>query len=403
MKKVIILIIMLLLPISVSALKYPEISSKKAIIYDLTDDKVVYEKNSNDVTSIASLTKIMTTITAIENIKDLDQKVTITANMLNQVRWDASIAGLKVGDVVSYRDLLYASILPSGADATIALAVSTSGSVNNFVTKMNNKAKKLGLTNTHYVNVTGLDATGHKSSASDVLKLLQYCLQNQTFKKIYTTKQYTLSNNLSVYSTINTYNKTMNLDTSRILGSKTGFTLEAGSCISALFNSDDHEYLMVLLNAERTDNKSYNIIDTLDLIKFIDDNYNNIAIVQKDSVVKTINIKYSSKDTYDIKAYEDVTLYLPIDYNKDLIKIEYDGLDTISSKNKIDDIIGTVKYYYDNNLVKEEEIHLQEKIDFNLLTFIKVNIIQIVITILIIIVIFIIFGKLSKKKKLERK
>ena len=403
MKKVIILIIMLLLPISVSALKYPEISSKKAIIYDLTDDKVVYEKNSNDVTSIASLTKIMTTITAIENIKDLDQKVTITANMLNQVRWDASIAGLKVGDVVSYRDLLYASILPSGADATIALAVSTSGSVNNFVTKMNNKAKELGLTNTHYVNVTGLDATGHKSSASDVLKLLQYCLQNQTFKKIYTTKQYTLSNNLSVYSTINTYNRTMNLDTSRILGSKTGFTLEAGSCISALFNSDDHEYLMVLLNAERTDNKSYNIIDTLDLIKFIDDNYNNIAIVQKDSVVKTINIKYSSKDTYDIKAYEDVTLYLPIDYNKDLIKIEYDGLDTISSKNKIDDIIGTVKYYYDNNLVKEEEIHLQEKIDFNLLTFIKVNIIQIVITILIIIVIFIIFGKLSKKKKLERK
>lgn len=403
MKKVIILIIMLLLPISVSALKYPEISSKKAIIYDLTDDKVVYEKNSNDVTSIASLTKIMTTITAIENIKDLDQKVTITANMLNQVRWDASIAGLKVGDVVSYRDLLYASILPSGADATIALAVSTSGSVNNFVTKMNNKAKELGLTNTHYVNVTGLDATGHKSSASDVLKLLQYCLQNQTFKKIYTTKQYTLSNNLSVYSTINTYNKTMNLDTSRILGSKTGFTLEAGSCISALFNSDDHEYLMVLLNAERTDNKSYNIIDTLDLIKFIDDNYNNIAIVQKDSVVKTINIKYSSKDTYDIKASEDVTLYLPIDYNKDLIKIEYDGLDTISSKNKIDDIIGTVKYYYDNNLVKEEEIHLQEKIDFNLLTFIKVNIIQIVITILIIIVIFIIFGKLSKKKKLERK
>ena len=195
----------------------------------------------------------------------------------------------------------------------------------------------------------------------------------------------------------------MNLDTSRILGSKTGFTLEAGSCISALFNSDDHEYLMVLLNAERTDNKSYNIIDTLDLIKFIDDNYNNIAIVQKDSVVKTINIKYSSKDTYDIKASEDVTLYLPIDYNKDLIKIEYDGLDTISSKNKIDDIIGTVKYYYDNNLVKEEEIHLQEKIDFNLLTFIKVNIIQIVITILIIIVIFIIFGKLSKKKKLERK
>ena len=401
MKKYLLYLLILLLPISIKALTYPEINSKKAIIYDLTTNEVIYEKNSEDVTSIASLTKIMTTITAIENIKDLEEKVTITKEMLNQVRWDASIAGLKVGDVVTYRDLLYASILPSGADATIALAVSTSGSVNNFVKKMNAKATELGLFNTHYVNVTGLDAPTHQSSAKDVLNLLLYCLKNPLFKEIYTTKQYTLSNNLAVYSTLRSYSSN-GINTSRILGSKTGFTLEAGVCISALFNSDNHDYLMVLLNAERIDNKSYNIIDALDLIKFIDENYNNITLVKKDEVVKTIKVKYGNSKTYNLKALEDVTLFLPSDYNKELLKIEYDGLDTISYKTKEKSLIGTIKYYYDNNLLKEDKIYLNEQIKFNLLTFIKDNIISIVTIFIIVIIILIVYMKICTKKKLER-
>ncbi len=400
MKKL-ILLLLLLIPFTVKALTFPEINSKKAIVYDLTEEKVIYDKNSEDVTSIASLTKIMTTITAIENIKDLEEKVTITEDMLNQVRWDASVAGLKVGDVVTYRDLLYASILPSGADATIALAVSTSGSVNNFVKKMNAKATELGLTNTHYVNVTGLDATGHQSSAKDVLNLLLYCFKNPLFKQIYTTKQYTLSNNLSVYSTLKSYSGS-GINTSRILGSKTGFTLQAGVCISALFTSNAHDYLIVLLNAERIDNKSYNVIDALSLIDFIDNNYNNIAIVKKNDVIKTIKVKYGDSDTYEIKANEDIKLYLPSDYDKSLVKIDYEGADTISYKNKKNEVLGTVKYYYDNNLLKTEEIKLQNDINFNIVSFLKDNIIPIVTIILIIIIIFIGIGKICTRKKLER-
>ncbi len=399
MKKYLIYLLILLLPISIKALEFPEINSKKAIIYDLTTNEVIYEKNSEDVTSIASLTKIMTTINAIENITNLDEEVTITEDILNQVRWDASVAGLKKGDVVTYRDLLYASILPSGADATIALAVSTSGSVNNFVKKMNAKAEELGLADTHYINVTGLDATGHKSSAKDVLNLLLYCFKNPLFKEIYTTKQYTLSNNLAVYSTLRTYS-TNGLDTSRILGSKTGFTNEAGVCISALFTSLDHDYLMVLLNAERIGNKAYNVIDALELIDFIDDNYKNITLIKKNDVIKTINVKYSDNDTYDIKALKDITLYLPSDYDKSLIKIEYDGLDTISYQNKKDELLGTVKYYYDNKLLSEEKVYLQSKINFNLLTFIKANLAMIVTTILIVIIILVGFKKIFTKKKL---
>ncbi len=400
MKKYLLLLVILLLPMFVYALDFPDINSKKAIIYDLTNNEVIYEKNSEDVTSIASLTKIMTTITAIENIKDLDEKVTITDNILSQVRWDASVAGLKSGDVVTYRDLLYASILPSGADATVALAITTSGSVSNFVEKMNTKATELGLTNTHYVNVTGLDADGHQSSAHDVLSLLLYCLKNPLFKEIYTTKQYTLTNNLSVYSTLKSYSKG-SVDTSRILGSKTGFTLEAGVCISALFESDGHEFLIVLLNGERIEDKSYNIIDSIDLIEFIDDNFNNITLITKDDVINTIKYRYGPTSTYEIKAPTDVTLFLPIDYDENLLKIEYDGLDTISYKNKPDEVIGTIKYYYDDTLIKTEEIKITEELKFDFLSFLKTNIIYVII-ILIFIILLIVMAILSKKKKLRK-
>ena len=141
MKKRIILIILLLFPIYIEALEYPSTNSKVVEIYDITDNKVIYEVDSNKVSSIASLTKIATTITAIETIPNLDEKVTITNKILNTVRWDASKAGLKAGDVLTYKDLLYASILPRGADATNSIAILSSGSIENFVKKINELIK----------------------------------------------------------------------------------------------------------------------------------------------------------------------------------------------------------------------------------------------------------------------
>ena len=140
MKKLLFLLL-LLMPLNIYALEYPEINSKKAIVYDITDDKILYEKNSNEQTNIASLTKIMTTITAIEKIEDLNEEVIITKEILDTVSKKASIAGLKENDKVTYEDLLYASMLPSGADATNALAISLCGSIENFVKDMNAKAK----------------------------------------------------------------------------------------------------------------------------------------------------------------------------------------------------------------------------------------------------------------------
>lgn len=396
MKKI-FFFLLILWPSLALALEEPNIHSEHAIVYDLQEDKVLYTKAAEEQISIASLTKIMTTITAINNIPDLNEKVTITQSMLNQVRYDASRAGLKVGDIVTYKDLLYASILPSGADATTALAISLTGSIDNFVTKMNEVKDTLHLKNTHFKNVTGLDEEGHYSTVNDVLTILKYALENDTFKEIYKTKEYTLSNGLEVKSTIYNYNKKLNKDTSRILGSKTGFTAEAGLCISSLFETNNHEMILITTNAPY--GTDYNIVDALYLINYMDTNYQDITLSTKNTLLKQLNVTDSNIDTYDILTSIDVIKYLPIDYDINKFKIEYNGLDNLTYKVKENTEIGTISYYYDNDLITTEKVYLQTTLKKDYLKIIKhYKIHYLLIVILCLICLFIIGKKLTKKK-----
>lgn len=394
MKKILYLII-LLIPFGVTALNYPELHYEKAIIYDITDDEILFSKKSDEKSSIASLTKIMTTITAIENINDFNKYVTYTEEMSSQVRWDASVAGLKVGNQVTYNDLLYASILPSGADATTALAISTSGNINNFVKKMNDTAVKIGMTNSHFVNVTGLDAEGHYSTAEDILKLLKYSLQNEKFKSIYTTKSYTLSNGLFVRSTIYAYKG----NTKKILGSKTGFTLDAGRCISAYFTSSDHEMLLITLGAS-PDYKTIHITDALELINFIDDNYHYQNIIEENQVIKTIPVKNSKIDSYEIVEHKSISKYLPDDYDKNLIRIEYNGLEELSFTNKENSKIGEASYYYNDILLEKKDIYLEQELKLDIIKLLLFY--KYIVLIAIAIILFILISIIRRKKKLTK-
>lgn len=400
MKKIIFLLI-LLLPSLSFALQAPELHSKHAIIYDLNEDKIIYAKDATDKISIASLTKIMTTITAINNIDDLNTEITITQDMLNQVRYDASVAGLKVGDKVTYKDLLYASILPSGADATTALAISLTGSIDNFVTKMNEEVNKLNLKNTQFKNVTGLDEEGHYSNVKDVLSILKYALNNETFKEIYTTRDYTLSNGLIVKSTIYNYNKTINKDTSRIIGSKTGFTAEAGLCISALFNSNNHELILITTNAPY--GTAYNIEDALYIINYMDKNYEDINLSTKDTLIKQLNVKNSNIDTYDIRTNLNIIKYLPTDYDINKFKIEYNGLDNLTYKVKENTEIGTISYYYANELLSTEKVYLNTTIKKDYIKIIKYYKLHYYLIFILCFVLLIIIGRKLTKKKLGAK
>ena len=149
MKKIVLIIfILLLFPLHVYAVELGNTYSNAVLIYDITDDKILQEKNSEEKKYVASLTKIATVITAIDYIESheevsFDDTVTVTQKMLSGIQWDASMAGLKSGDIVTYEDLLYATILPSGADASQVIAYGLKGDIPSFVEEMNKLSTKL--------------------------------------------------------------------------------------------------------------------------------------------------------------------------------------------------------------------------------------------------------------------
>lgn len=405
MKKIFLktfLILFLFIPFLVSALENPSLHSKYYGVYDLTDDKMLFSLNSDVKTEIASLTKIMTVLVAIENVSDLDDTVTITNSILNTVSWDASVAGLEVGDVVTYRDLLYATMLPSGADAANALAISIAGSIDGYVELMNAKAKSLGLNSTHYENVTGLDEDNHYSSVDDVIKLLKYSLNNEIFKEIYTTRNYTLTNGLKVSASVNFYNKIMDLDTSLILGSKTGFTDDAGYCISIYFKSDDHDLIAVTLNATRVNDNYYNVKDAVDIVDFVNDNFGYQTVLNKNEAVTSIPVYYSNIDEYDVVTKDAVKVFLPDDYDEEMVSFKYNGLNELSYKNSIDKKLGTVDVYYDDVLLTTVDVFLLSEINANYFKIIWAYKWYIILAIVVLYIIFSINKKSKKRKKVRR-
>lgn len=385
MKKIVYIILttILMIPFGINALEIEGLESKHVIVYNLDESKIIYEEKSEEITSIASLTKIMTTLVAIESIDDLDEKVTISESMLNGIPYDASVAGLQVGDVLTYKDLLYSSMIPSGADATQALAISLTGSISNFVEKMNAKARELKLENTSFANTTGLDTSGHYSTAKDILSLLNHALENKTFKEIFETKSYTTTNGIILKSTLDYYNKTLNYDLSFVKGSKTGYTGKAGLCLATLSNIDNTNIITITINASYED-RNKNVKDLNRIYKSLKSNYIKANIIEEGDILTTLETKFAKELNTLIRSDVNITRYIEKPYNEDKVKIEYAGEQVISSTTKKGTEVGTIKVYYDEELLEEIPAVISDTLHFSVFNYLKENIIYYVLLILIV-------------------
>ena len=379
MKKLLLIIFTLLIfPLHVYAVNLGNTYSDAVLIYDITDDKILQEKNSEEKKYVASLTKIATVITAIDYIESheevtFDDTVTVTQKMLSGIQWDASMAGLKSGDIVTYEDLLYATILPSGADASQVIAYGLKGNIPSFVEEMNKLSTKLNLKQTHFVNTHGLDIDNHYSTAKDILEILKYAFNNEKFKKVYNTKNYTLTSGLETEATVLLYQKRYNFQVDRILGSKTGFTDNAGRCLSTYFTSNGHEFLYVGLGAQSKLSEAYHIRDGISVIEFMDNNYKEQILSPKNTSIEKIKIHYSKTKEIKINTTEEVAKYLPNDYDKKLFRVEYDGPKELYANSIPSDSIGKINYYYEDKLLTSEDVYVKEEITFDIMEYIKEN------------------------------
>lgn len=250
-------------------IKIPETNSRACVVIDRNTNTILYGKNENTKRKMASTTKIMTATIIIENC-NLNETIEVSKKAAGT---GGSRLGLKAGDKITIRDLLYGLMLCSGNDAAVALAEYAGSDIQGFAELMNKKACELGLTNTHFETPHGLDSNEHYTTAYELALLSNYALNNETFAQIVRTKNYTVTINGYPKSLSNTNELLGNLD--GVYGIKTGFTNGANRCLVTACKRNDMDVICVVLGA---DTKKFRTQDSIKLINYIFDNFKSVNI-----------------------------------------------------------------------------------------------------------------------------
>ncbi len=381
-----------------------ELNSKYAVLYNLEEDTILYEKQKNKKTSIASLTKIMTTLVAIENIDDYNKEVIIKKEMFESLEGTgAYVMGLTDGMRVTYDDLVHGMFLTSGADATVAIAIKVAGSEEAFVKLMNKKAKDIGLKSTSFTNPVGLDDEMHYSTVNEVAIILKEALKNKKFKEVFTTKSYTFENEpLTITNSLHKQAKKLGVDDSYIIGSKTGYTGNAGHALASISidKKNNIKYLLVTTNAES--NPAY-LEDATKTYKYYFDNYKYQNIVKKNDLLLTLPVEYSKTKKVEFYAKDNVKYYLNNNYSKKDISLKYEGKKVVIPKMKKNEKIGKIHVLYKNKEIDTIDIKLDKKISYSIGGFITYNFHYVVVIVLLIITFLTYKNKRRKKKITYRK
>ena len=244
-----------------------------AVLMDGDSGRVLYEKQGEKARPMASTTKVMTCILALEQAPGSDP-VTVSANAASQpeVR-----LGMRAGEQYYLEDLLYSLMLKSHNDTAVAIAEHVGGSVEGFADMMNEKASQLGCRDTYFITPNGLDAEDekgfHHTTARDLCLIMRYAIKNQTFLKITETRSYSFSD-MGKTRTFSVQNANALLDmTEGVLSGKTGFTGKAGYCYVCAWKKGEKTLIVSLLGCGWPGNKTYKWKDTMTLLKYGDENY----------------------------------------------------------------------------------------------------------------------------------
>lgn len=313
-----IALIIMMLTIIASADPRLNTSARAATLYEPTTNTFLYSKNGEERLSMASTTKIMTALVAIENL-ELDEVVTVPREC---VGIEGSSVYLEEGDKLTVRDLLYSLLLQSANDAAAVLATRIAGDNFGFAELMNKKAEELSLLNTHFENPHGLDSEEHYTTAHDMACLAATALENDVFARITSTYKYTFYLSDKVRTVVN-HNKLLKMYEGCI-GLKTGFTKHSGRCLVSAAKRDGLTLIAVTLDApdDWSDHKTlldlgFNALERINLESFCKQEFTVPVINSKVECVKCMPLGLNEisvvlpRGTADIKATVDIKPYVP--------------------------------------------------------------------------------------------
>ena len=365
MKKVLCFVLMclMLIPWTVEPVKAEELklaeSAKSAILLEPTTGEIIFEKNSHEKLHPASMTKMMSMLLIIEAIENgvisWDEMVTVSENA-------ASMGGsqilLEVGEQMSVHDLFKGIAVASGNDAVVAMAEKIGGSEAIFVDMMNEKAKELGLTDTHFKNPHGLDDNDHYSSAYDMAMIGKELVKHEKvleFTKIY-----------EDYLRQNTDRKIWLVNTNKLVrfyegvdGLKTGYTASAGYCLTATAKKGSSRFIAVAMGEPDSKTRNQEISEMLD---YAFAQYEVEIMLDKDRVIKTIEVEKGRNKFVDLVPLNEVSFLNKKGTNKKNATYEI-SIDKVKAPVKEGDIVGNLKIKEDENVIREVPITVRESVE----------------------------------------
>ena len=359
MKKIYLLLLFFLIPLNVSAdeLNLAE-NAKSAIMIEATTGEILYKKNEKERLAPASMTKIMSFILITENIESGKLKwndIVVTSNYASSM--GGSQVFLKPNEIMSVEDLVKAICVASANDATVAMAEKIAGTEKAFVKLMNDKAKELGAVNTNFVNSTGLPAKDHYSTAYDMSIMAKELIRHEkilSFTKIY--EDYLRKNTSNSFWLVNTNKLVRFYD--YIDGLKTGFTDDAGYCLTATGKKGNMRLITVVMKEDNTDNRTK---DTIAMMDYGFNMYSVKNIISKDNKIGNIYINLGKEEYADISSLEDINI---VNSNQDneakfTYEIETDNVTAPLSKGSV---VGKITVYKDGKYFNSSDLIITKNI-----------------------------------------
>lgn len=349
----VMLVIIVTASVSFAVSAKQDTCARAAVIMDVGSGRILYSKNMNEKLAMASTTKIMTTLVAIESGR-LEEKLTVSRKASLT---EGSSIYLREGEKHNVGDLLYAIMLRSGNDAAVAVAEHIGGSIEGFAALMNEKAQEIGADDTKFVNPHGLDAEGHYTTARDLALITAYALKNPLFSDIVSSKKKTINgpNNENWDRVMINKNKMLwQFDGGD--GVKTGFTKKAGRCLVSSATRNGMRLVCVVLNCGPMWN------DSSVLLEYGFKNFTNKKVVDKDTNFKVIEVRNGKEKFVSIKPSEDFALAMRTD-GTESVKLLPKGLNKARAPINKGDAAGSLEIYFDNKLLGTVKLEYTESVE----------------------------------------
>lgn len=321
------------------------VSTSACSLVEVESQRVLYSENGDKQLPMASTTKIMTALVAIER-GNLSDTVTITRESAGT---EGSSIYLEVGETLTLEELLYGLMLHSGNDAAVAIAIHVGGSISGFCELMNQKAGELGANSTHFVNPNGLPASGHHTTANDLAIIAAAAMRNEQFKKIVGTTAVTIPHDGRDWDRALSNKNRLLYSYEGANGIKTGYTKAAGRCLVGGAERDGMQLVSVVLNCS----DMYN--DTAAILDYGFGNFSRHTVIAKNAVLGEVNVKNGIEEALEARAKGDIVLTLT-EEEAQRASVVTQLLAGVEAPVEIGDYLGTAEVWLDGAMIASEEL-----------------------------------------------